>query len=131
MAPLFFAGTKVEQRFRSCKYFSIIFCIPHSEESWNGITRYIRGLPCPDYLPLYLADRISEIYGIILINNEKTIFFRVSAVSESHHTERSRYHPLPISNDFFAVLLQIFTRFFCCYNNVLRLCSHNNVHIII
>ena len=50
-------------------------------------------LPCPDYLPLYLADRISEIYGIILINNEKTIFFRVSAVSESHHTERSRYHP--------------------------------------
>ena len=45
MAPLFFAGTKVEQRFRSCKYFSIIFCIPHSGESWNGITRYIRGLP--------------------------------------------------------------------------------------
>ena len=33
------------------------------------------------------------------------------------------------SNDFFAVLLQIFTRFFCCYNNVLRLCSHNNVHM--
>ena len=45
MAPLFFAGTKVEQRFRSCKYFSIIFCIPRSGESWNGITRYIRGLP--------------------------------------------------------------------------------------
>ena len=102
MAPLFFAGTKVEQRFRSCKYFSIIFCIPHSGDPRNGITRYIRGLPCPDYLPLYLADRISEIYGIILINNEKTIFFRVSAVSESHHTERSRYHPPPIPSDFFG-----------------------------
>ena len=63
--------------------------------------------------PISCRQDIGDIwYGIILINNEKTIFFRVSAVSESYHTERSRYHPLPISNDFFAVLLQIFTRFF-------------------
>ena len=51
-------------------------------------------------------------HDIILINNEKTILFRESAVSESHHTERSRYHPPPYSECFFGVLLQIFTRFF-------------------
>ena len=38
---------------------------------------------------------------------------------------------LPLYRMIFWSTTSDFYSFFCCYNNVLRLCSHNNVHIII
>ena len=110
MAPLFFAGTKVEQRFRSCKYFSIIFCIPHSGESWNGITRYIRGATMTIYRKTY-SSLLPLRFSTRNIRKDDDLL------------------NLPLYRMIFWSATSDFYSFFSCSNNVLRLCNHNNVHI--